>query len=388
MPKLSNNSDKSKLWIILLFIVIAYVSYSIFFGKLSEQKAPPSRNDSSEMTVNVLPLTPQNVTVTNSYIGYVTPIKYVDVMPNITGYLQDIFVSGGQEVKAGDKLIKIDPQEYQAALDAAKASVVQAQANFNNAKVYYERIQKAGIKAISKTEIDNAKAKYLSAQGALSQAKANQQSAQVNLDYTNLNATIDGVVGNVALTKGNYVSPSSNPLLKVIQYNPIRVVFAISDKEYLAEMSRKLGHPFDGEKIQLRLANGEIFAAAGTFQYTDNEIDRSTNSISIYVDFPNADKTLIANAYVDVFLERQYQDQVLINKKYVTLNSNGNYINVMKNHELKQVAINVITAVDDGYLVTNRFAADEYLVTDKLGRVAPNAKFNIKLPAATSQEKK
>lgn len=389
MPQISANSNNNKFWWFLLITIIAIVLYSIYPHKTAEKKTPTATSDrQGEMTVNALPLVAQNVMVKSSYIGHVTPIKSVNVMPNISGYLQDVFVLGGQEVKVGDKLLKIDPREYQAQLDAAKASVVQAQANFNNAKVYYERIQKAGVKAISKTEIDNAKAKYLSSEGALSQAKANQKLAQVNLDYTDINATIDGMVGNVDLTKGNYVSPASSPLLSIIQYNPIRVVFSITDKEYLDEMARKQSRLFEGEKIQLGLSNGKIYAHDGEFQFTDNSINRSTNSIAIYVDFANDDKTLVANAYVDVFLERMYQDKVLINKKYVTLNSSGSYIDVVQNNKLKKIALEILTSFDDSYVVANKFASDEYLVTDKLGRIEADTKFIVKLPSPTKQEKK
>ena len=105
-------------------------------------------------------------------MGYVTPIKSVNLVPNVSGYIQDVWVEGGQKVKYGDNLLLIDQREYKAALDSAKANLEKARATLANAKVYYQRISKAGNKAISKTEIDNAKAKYLSAKAEESAAKA------------------------------------------------------------------------------------------------------------------------------------------------------------------------------------------------------------------------
>ena len=152
---------------------------------------PPKR----ELVLNVIPLKPQDVTVTTTHVGYVTPIKSVELVPNVSGYIADVLVEGGQKVKAGDNLVLIDQRRYKAELNAAVAAVTQAQADFNNAKVYYERIQKAGGKAVSQSEADSAKARYLSALGSLEEARANQAKAQVMYDYTVLQSSIDGIVG-------------------------------------------------------------------------------------------------------------------------------------------------------------------------------------------------
>ena len=110
------------------------------------------------------------------------------------------------QVKAGDVMVIIDQAEYKARLDAAKAAVAQAEASFNNSSVYYQRMQKAGARAVSKTELDNAKASFLSAEAALEQAKAALAEAQVNYDYTVIRATIDGVVGDVPLSNPEVVA--------------------------------------------------------------------------------------------------------------------------------------------------------------------------------------
>lgn len=135
----------------------------------------------------------------------------------------------------------------------------------------------------------------------MEQAKAALAEAQVNYDYTVIRATIDGVVGDVPLSKGDYVSPE-NVLLTVIQYNPIRVVFSITDKDYLEEAGRP--EMFAGETLRLKLADGAVYPQTGTFGYVDNQIDKSTNSIAVYADFANPDKRLVANAYVNVLVEK------------------------------------------------------------------------------------
>ena len=366
----------SRILFILIILALAAGIYMLW-PRHADTRTRPAVSDG--LVMNVVPLTPQPVTITDTYIGYVTPVQSVDLVPKINGYLDKIWVKGGQDVKAGDNLVMIRQNEYKAQLDAAKAQVTQARADFNNAQIYYERIQKAGAKAISKTEVDNAKAKYLAAQGALAQANANQALAQVNYDYTLLKAPITGTVGNVDLTKGNYVSPASAPLLKIIQYDPIRVVFSITDKAYLDEMRRHPDNLFDGEKIRLRLSNGAMYQQPGKFQFTANEIDRATNSIAVYADFANPNKTLVANAYVDVLVERTIPEAVLVRQNYVTMSADGNFVYTVRDGQLFKTPVEIITAQGPDYVLADTFQPGEYLVVDKVGTIDKNTKIRIKV---------
>lgn len=369
----------SKLLIILLIAAVLLVY------QFAVSQPADGREEAALPVFNVVPLQPENVAIQSSYVGYVTPVHSVEVMPYITGYLDKILVRGGDEVKAGQTLIIIRQAEYKARLDAAKAAVLQAQAEYNNADLYYRRVKKAGGQAISKTELDNAKARFLSAQAALAQAKANRDLAQVNYDYTEIKAPIDGVVGNVNLTKGEYVSPASKPLLNIIQTNPIRVVFSITDKDYLNEISKGASSLFSGDKIKLRLANGEVSKKEGAFQFTDNAVDRKTNSIAVFADFENEDRALVANAYVDVLIAKTYENGVLIPQNLVTLGSNANYVYVVNNSELKRIPVEIVNTVGGSYLVKNVFEPKSWLVTDKVSNYRDGQKVKIKTNAATSE---
>lgn len=386
---MKNTGEKKTYANLLVILVIAALVLGWYFmsQRSSETKA---LSQGQELVLSVAPIRPQDMTIQNSYIGYVTPINSVSIQPYISGFLEDIMVKGGEEVNRGDTMIIIRQDEYKANLDAAKAKVMQAQADFNNAEIYYRRMKQAGIKVISKTELDNAKASYLSAQAALAQAKANQELAKVNYDYTVIQAPISGVVGNVDLTRGDYVSPASSSLLKIIQYDPIRVVFSITDKEYLDELKRNAQQLFADEKIQVRLSNGQIFKNPGQFKYLDNEINRSTNSIAVYADFPNSERTLVANAYVDVLVERRLQNVVPISQSRVTMDSKGNFIYTVRDGKLVKTPIEILHINTDNYLVKNTFAPDEYLVLDKIGTLDPKQKIKINIvkPAKPAGEKK
>lgn len=337
----------------------------------------PAQTDNT-LQINVIPLKRQNVVISNQYVGYVTPIHSVDLVPNVAGYIDEVFVLGGQEVRSGDNLVLIDQREYKAQLDAASSAVSSAKANYVNAESYYKRLQKAGTKAISAATLDDAKAKFLAAQAAFKQAKAEEQRTKVLYDYTVLQAPIDGIVGNVALTKGNYVAPASAPLLSIVQFNPIRVMFAISDKEYLNEVKQ---HPndklFGNEQISIKLSNGKLYPIAGKFRFTDNQVNKATNSVTVFVDFDNANRELMPNSYVDVVLSKKLNDVFLIRQNYVTLNDKGAFVYTIQNGKFKQTPLNITGYLGNDYVADNNFAEGEFLVVDKVDRIAAGTKVKM-----------
>lgn len=355
------------------------LGYIVFIPKAHSDIAPTNK----ELVLNVIPLKSYDTILSTTHVGYVTPIKSVNLVPNVSGYIQDIWVKGGQKVKYGDNLLLIDQREYKAALDAAKANLAQAEANLANAEVYYQRIKKAGSKAISKTEVDNAKAKYLSAKAEVGAAQANLEKASVMYDYTVLQAPIDGVVGNVDLTQGNYVSPNSGSLISIIQTDPIRVVFSLTDKEYLQALSRQKGKQlFSGEKIKLRLSDNSLYPLVGEFKFSDNAINRSTGSMAIYADFANPNNHLTSGAYVDVLVEREIKNGFWIKQNMVYLLPDGAYIYTVKDNHLQKNKVTIISEKDGKYLLAEKFPQNIYLVTDKINSIPSSNNIKIKINKA------
>ena len=121
-----------------------------------------------------------------------------------------------------------------------------------------------------------------------------------------------------------------------------------------------------------------------------NPMIRATNSIAIYADFPNPDKILVANAYVDVLVERTMPDAYVVKQNLVTMDASGNYIYTVRGSKLYKTPVKIVASLDDGYVLGNRFAKDEYLVLDKVGRLPENVKIklNVVSPSARAKENK
>ncbi len=370
-----------------LFIIAGLVilAAAVYWGREHYKKMPENGKSAAERSVSAAMPVEKETLVDKNYIGYVTPINEVEVRPYINGFVSKVKVSGGAEVKKGDVLVILDQAEYKARLDAAKAAVAQAEATFNNSSVYYERMKKAGPRAVSQTDLDNAKASFLSAEAALEQARASEAAAQVNYDYTVIKATIDGVVGDVALSAGDYVSPES-VLLTVIQYNPTRVVFSITDKDYLDEAGR--GEMFADETIRLRLANGKIYDQPGTFRYTDNQVDKTANSVAVYADFDNPDKLLAANAYVNVLVGKKYRG-IVVGKDLVYLEPEGSYIYTADGGVVRKTAVDILSEYgNNNYILEDSLKPGEVIVVDKLGAQDEGKKFKIVMEGSAAAGEK
>lgn len=358
------NLGKKLIWTItFLLIISAFYAGYYYASHRHIAKNISSASDTDTLTLPAQPLLPQDVVFTKKYIGYIEPIYEAKIQPFINGFIDKVLVKGGQYVRKGDLLLLLEQDLYKAQLAAANADILKAKANLTNAQLYYDRLNKAGNKAISPTDLDNAKAQLLTAKAQLEQAVANYQSAQVNYNYTIIRSPIDGIVGNISLTPGNYVSPASEPLLSIIQYNPVRVVFSITDKEYLNEL--KKSRPFAQDTISLQLPDGSVFPNYGTFKYADNAINKSTNSVAVYADFKNIGKTLVPNAYVSVLLKQTFKNTVLISKDLLSMERDGNYVFIIRNSKLLKEKVNVIASENTDFIVENSFQKGDFILTLK-----------------------
>lgn len=361
-----DRNKKIKIIIMLLLLFIFGVMFYKYYVIGEKENADVG---SDNIVVSIQKIEPQNVTISKEYVGIVTPINSVSVLPFISEFIDKVLVSGGQNVKIGDVLFIIRQAKYKAAVDSAYASVLEAKANFENAKTFYERMQQAGSKAVSKTDIDNARTAYLSAEAALTSAKSNYDLSRINYDYTIIASPINGIVGDVAITTGDYVSPNGNPLVKIIQFNPIRVVFSIADKEYISEMKSNPQNIFKNWIVKLRLSNKKIYDNIGKIRFLDNEVSSATSSVKVYADFSNPDKILIANSYVDVIMEKNLKNAILIPQSAVYFKPEGTFVYVLKDNKAKKVFVDIGPTIENNFVIENGLFKGDELILNTLSEM-------------------
>ena len=349
------NKERILLWLVIL-VLGGLLAVMIWDNHRRPHVMPVLKGTDTALIVPTRTLRPENVTLTQTYLGTVQAIHSVPVQSYLSGFIDKIQVKGGQSVKSGDLMFVLQQGTYQAARDQALAQAAQAEANLANAAAYLKRIRNTASKAVSKTELDNATASFLSAEANVKAAKAAVKTADVNYGYTEIKAPINGIIGDVNVTVGDYVSPAAQPLVTIVQYNPIRVVFSIPYKEYTS----LIGSVFNGWQMRLRLSDGHMYSETGEIRFTDNQVNAKTASVRLYADFKNADKILLPNAFVTVLMTKTVRG-ILVNKGWVHLTPAGDFIYILKDGRIEKQSVRLGPAVDDSFVITQNLP-DNYVV--------------------------
>jgi len=254
---------------------------------------------------------------TDEYVGHVEPVQEVDILPQVEGYLAKVLFDEGAMVKAGDVLFRIDVERYEATrklrlaeIEQAKSKVGAAEAAVDRTTRYLKRMQAADARGITQTELDAAEtehascvAELASAKASVRQAEANLALAEFNVKHTEIRAPISGRIGKAFQHAGDYVAPSKGALAKIVQLDPVRVTFPMTDRAWLQrrEAAAKQGaKPSDVRRLRLVLPHGAEYPACGRWAFEDNEMSPSTATLQLRAEFANEEGTLVPNTYVKV----------------------------------------------------------------------------------------
>ncbi len=240
-----------------------------------------------------------DLAVSREYIGRVEPIQTVSLLPQISGTIEEVHFKEGSMVKEGQLLLTIDSKRYATTVALRKAELAKAEANLDRASKYLNRLKAADPRSVSATDLDQAESDVLQSRSAVEQAKAALQLAQIDLGYARITAPIAGRAGQIYFTKGNYVTPSSGTLTTIVQMDPIRVTFALPDRDYLDqfEVFRTSENVYTAT---IRLPNGEPYPHKGTRDFENNVMDTKTGTITVALRFKNDRGALVPGSMVRV----------------------------------------------------------------------------------------
>lgn len=312
---------------------IALVAVCFCFGWYMKGKLTPQAGmmpGALTPYVLVQELKQQDVTKEKSHIAHVEAINAVNLQPEVSGTIEAVHFNEGSFVKQGDVLFTIEPSIYKATLDLRKAELEKATAGLTEAERNYKRqitLSKQNI--ASKATFDNAESAFLQAKAGVEQAKANLGLAQINYDYTFTNAPIDGYIGKALVTKGNRVVASQQVLAKIVQLNPIRVAFTLTDKEFIAFKKNAEDKNAGSLKARITLPDGTTKMKTFLSSFNDNEVSTSTATVTVYGDFENDDETFIPGTYVQLALIFDDNQAVLVPQAALAQDENGFYAYVV-----------------------------------------------------------
>jgi RND family efflux transporter MFP subunit len=256
---------------------------------------------------------PQTVAVTNvenraynlpeRFVAHAEAVQEVELLPQVDGYIKEITFKEGDIVQAGQLLYVLDDERYQAVVNQRKADLSAAEAEERRAQRYYERMEKADARGITEKELDDAEAGYASAKAKVMQARANLVVAEYDLKKAKVVAPISGQIGKTTAHLGDYVAPSKGSLAKIVQIDPIRVSFPLTDRAYIAWRQAQRNGTAHEFRMRLLLPDGSEYDREGTWDFDDNQMSKETASIMMRLSFPNPERLLIPNSYVTLLTD-------------------------------------------------------------------------------------
>jgi RND family efflux transporter MFP subunit len=277
--------------------------------------------------VRVIEVALENTAPLSEYIARVEPIREVQLNAQVSGMIEQVHFTEGVQVKEGDLLFTIAPAEYEARVAQARAMLARAEATQDQADKYMKMLESADKRSVSQSGLDSAEANVAEAKAAVMQAQADLKLATINLDYTQIHAPISGRIGRALITKGNYVTPGDSTLAEIIQLDPVRVVFAMPDSEYLTLVEELGVEERSVGTARVRLPNGSVLPQTGARDFEDNRMNAGTGTIAVHLRFPNPDQLLVPDGYVSVMFRRHSgEERVVLPQAAIMRDGDGPFV--------------------------------------------------------------
>lgn len=317
----------------------------------------------------------QNIPMVQEYSGRIVALMTADVRPQISGIIKKRLFKEGDAVKEGDVLYEIDSSTYQAAYNQAQASLGQLKSTSSLAalksKRYGQLIQNSSI---AKQDYDDARSAAQQANFNVEAAKAQLETAKINLDRTKIRAPISGQIGLSAVTPGSLVTADQSDALSTIRAtDKVYVDFTQTSVELLKLKKYLLEHNKDISEtpVSLVLEDGSEYPMKGKLLSGEVSVDESTGSIIMRSVFENPHRLLLPGAFVRVKLAQYETPAILVPQQALIRSDNGKaqaYI-VDSNNKAKLVSVVAKENSGDNWIVTEGLKDNDRVVLEGVSKL-------------------
>ena len=312
-----------------------------------------------------------------TYVGTVAGSETVAIVPRVSGTLWKASFKEGGMVAKGDVLFEIEDTVYQANVRVAEALIQQAEADLALAKKEHERsTELLKSKAISTQTFDTTYATQLLKEARIEEAKANLVLARHNLDYCRITSPISGRIGEKLYSEGNYITPSTGTLATIVQYQPIKVQFSVSESDFFKYFN---GHEELGNvDLSIVRANGRLYEGEANIDFVDNMVDRRTDTITITLECDNPRDQLLPGGFVQVQVSEKYETPLpAIALSAIMSDGANHYVYVLDGNDVVERRVIQVGDVANRYQVVRAgLAPGERVVVGGMNKVRPGAKVN------------
>jgi multidrug efflux system membrane fusion protein len=358
-------------------VLIAWEIYQTNQASKSQASSSAAALQSRPVPVQVAAAEQKPMPIFLAALGTVTPYMSVTVKARVSGQLEPVRFTEGQQVRQGQTIMVIDPRPYQAALDQAKGTLAHDEALLKNAQAEFARykaLYDAGVTSKEVMQADEAaQGQY---QGAIEADKAAVETAQLQLNWCTIQSPINGKIGLRLVDPGNIITANTTNLVIINQLQPIAVDFTLPEDE-LPQVLRKLAaekrlsvDAYDQNDTQ-KLATGYLLTA-------DNQIDTTTGTGKLKAVFDNKDAALFPNQFVNIHLVMEERlNALVVPSAAIQSGTQGSYVWVVDNadaqgHGTARIQL-VKVALAEGQLtiLDNGLQPGQNIVVDGADRLKP-----------------
>jgi membrane fusion protein (multidrug efflux system) len=343
--------------------------------------------------VSVIKVEPQDAPVTYDFVGSTESSQQVEVRARVDGYLDQRLYDEGAIVKEGQVMFQMDPKPFQAQLDAAKGALAQQEAKLWTAQANLKRVKPlAAANAVSQKDLDDATGRVNSAAAAVEMARADVETAQLNLGYTTIHAPVTGVSSYARIQDGAYVNQQSSPLTYVARLDPIWVNFSISEDELLSlrrQIKEGLLHIPENQQfvVELVLADGSVYPETGRIFFRDANYSSKTGTFLVRADFANPEGNLRPGQFVNVRVKGSTRpNAILVPQAAVLQGAKGFFVWIVdKDGKAQTRPVEVGDWQGDNWFIDKGLAAGDSVIVDGIVRLARDTP--VKIVPAGSKDK-
>ena len=356
----------------------------------AQNAAPPAP------AVNAADVVVKSISQWDSFNGRIEAVESVQLRPRVSGYIDKVNFTDGQEVKKGEVLFTIDDRTYRAALEQAQATLERAKTQASLARSEANRTDKLiNTNLVSREEWEQRRAAAIQAQADIRAAQAAVDAAQLNLDFTKVTAPIDGRASRALITSGNLVTAgdSASVLTTLVSQKTVYVYFDVDESTYLhyqnlARSGQGASSNHTALPVEIGLAGEEGYPHQGKVDFLDNQLAPSTGTIRMRALLDNAQRQFTPGLFARVRLPGSAEFQAtLIDDKAVLTDQDRKYVYIVdKEGKAQRRDITPGRLADGLRIVQQGLKPGDKVIVDGLQKVfMPGMPVNAKTVAMTAR---
>ncbi len=346
--------------------------------------------------IAIEPAQQEDVEIYGEYVGRVRAQQFVEVRARVEGYLEKMLFEEGTYVKKNQVLFIINPDQYRAKVDKARAQLKKDEAQAQKAERDLERIKPLHEQnAASRLDLDNAVAAYETAKAAVAMSRADLAQAELELGYTTVRSPLSGHISERNVDLGTLVGPGAKSLLAtIVKSDTVLIDFSMTALDYLKSKERNvaLGQQDKTRSWQpyvtITLADNTVYLHKGMVDFAEPQVDPETGTFSVRAEMPNPERAILPGQFtkVKVLLDIR-EDATVVPQKSVIIEKGGSYIYIMRaDSTVEKRFVELGPEFQNNIVVERGLNPGENVVVEGYHKLSPGIK--VKVADAIVEEEK